>query len=223
MSEIAAMKILVIAATDLEIESFKARTAGNATRNNKIEYLITGVGAVPTTYSLTRRLRANQPDFIIAAGIGGSFARDIPLGSVIEVRSEVFADLGVQESRGWTDLFDLGLAERNDPPYTNGRLENPNPIMKIFSFDGGGCTVNQVTTEPSRIETIQKLYAPMVESMEGAAIHYVCIQTGIPFIHLRAISNLAGERDKQRWKMQEAIQNLGTAIDETIQRLVSQP
>jgi futalosine hydrolase len=58
--------------------------------------------------------------------------------------------------------------------------------------------------------------------MEGAALHYVCINEGIPFIHLRAVSNLVGERDKQRWKMQKAIENLGITIEETVLTLQSQ-
>ena len=223
MLEIAPMKILLITATAVEIESFKARAAVKATYNAKIEYLVSGVGSVQMTYALTRRLRTNSPDFIVGAGIGGSFSRDITLGSVLQVRSEVFADLGVQESRGWTDLFELGLSGKNDAPFTNGKLQNPDPPMLISAITAGGCTVNQVTTDPSRIDTIQKLYAPQVESMEGAALHFVCINEGIPFVHLRAISNLVGERDKQRWKINEAIENLGIAIDETVHTLLSQP
>jgi futalosine hydrolase len=222
MSEIAIMKILLLAATELEIETFKVKMAVKATKNSRIHYLVSGVGSVQTTYALTRQLRENIPDFIIGAGIGGCFSREILLGSVFQIRSEVFADLGVQESRGWSDLFDLGLSDKNAHPYTDGRLQNPNPPMRISAVNATGCTVNQVTTDPGRIEAIQKLYAPEVESMEGAALHYVCINEGIPFIQLRAVSNLVGERDKQRWKMQKAIENLGIAIDETVLTLLSQ-
>jgi futalosine hydrolase len=31
--------------------------------------------------------------------------------------------------------------------------------------------------------------------MEGAALHFVCLQEDISFIQLRAISNFVGERD----------------------------
>jgi futalosine hydrolase len=216
------MKILLVAATHLEIEQFTRKVELNDQMQSKVSYLVTGVGAVQTTYSLTRHVERLMPDFIIGAGVGGGFSREIALGSVLQVRSEAFADLGVQESRGWTDLFDLGLAARNDPPFTDGRLQNPAAPMSIAAINAGGCTVNQVTTDPSRIDTIQKLYAPLVESMEGAALHYVCINEGIPFIHLRAISNLVGERDKQRWKMNEALENLSLSIEEAVSKLLSQ-
>ncbi|HSB94147.1 MAG TPA: futalosine hydrolase [Flavitalea sp.] len=216
------MKILLVAATSGEIETFKSKIKGKATRQGIVEYLISGVGTVQTTYALTKRLTGDIPDFIIAAGIGGGFSREIPLGTVFQVRSEVFADLGVKEASGWTDIFQLGLADRDAPPFADGRLFNPAPAMNISAVPGVGCTVNEVTTDPRRVETIEKLYSPTVESMEGAALHYVCVQEGIPFIHLRAISNMVGERDKQRWEMKGALEKLGIAIDETIETLITQ-
>jgi futalosine hydrolase len=214
------MKILLVAATAGEIDAFKLKFGGKATHQATIEYLIAGVGAVQTTYALSKRLSNNPPDFILGAGIGGCFSRDIDLGTVFQVTSEVFADLGVQEGNGWTDIFKLGLANKDESPFTDGRLHNPSAPMNISAIHGTGCTVNEVTTDPRRIQTIQKLYGASVESMEGAALHYVCLSEQIPFIHLRAVSNLVGERDKQRWKMKEAIEKLGIAIDEVLETIL---
>ncbi|MBK8310223.1 MAG: hypothetical protein IPL04_04300 [Chitinophagaceae bacterium] len=52
----------------------------------------------------------------------------------------------------------------------------------------------------------------MVESMEGAALHYVCLMEKIPFIQLRAISNYITERNKKKWNMKESITNLNKEI-----------
>ncbi len=48
--------------------------------------------------------------------------------------------------------------------------------------------------------------------MEGAALHYVCLQEQIPFVQIRSVSNYVGERDKTKWKMKEAIENLNTEL-----------
>lgn len=53
---------------------------------------------------------------------------------------------------------------------------------------------------------------PVVESMEGAAFHYVCLQQQIPFIQLRSISNEIGERDKSKWEMKKAITQLNEKL-----------
>ncbi len=49
-----------------------------------------------------------------------------------------------------------------------------------------------------------------VESMEGAAFHYVCLQQKINFLQLRSISNRVGERDKSKWKLKRQLKTLTT-------------
>ncbi|HNJ95959.1 MAG TPA: futalosine hydrolase, partial [Ferruginibacter sp.] len=68
--------------------------------------------------------------------------------------------------------------------------------------------VNTITDSPLQQQQLVEHFQPDIESMEGAALHYVCLQEKVPFIQLRAISNYVGERDKSKWKMQEAITNL---------------
>ena len=48
----------------------------------------------------------------------------------------------------------------------------------------------------------------VIESMEGAAFFFVCRQFNLPCLQLRSVSNNVGERDKSKWKMQDALQNL---------------
>jgi len=83
-------------------------------------------------------------------------------------------------------------------------------------------TVNEITTRAERIKQLMEKYTPAAESMEGAAFHYVCLQEGIPFIQLRAISNFIGERDKSQWKMEEAIGNLNQQLIRFLNKLSDQ-
>jgi futalosine hydrolase len=45
--------------------------------------------------------------------------------------------------------------------------------------------------------------------MEGAAFMYACVLTGVPFAQVRAVSNLVERRNRDAWRMGEAIGNLG--------------
>ena len=45
-----------------------------------------------------------------------------------------------------------------------------------------------------------------IETMEGAAVAFVCRQLEVPLLHVRAISNWTGDRDRGEW-------NLGAAVD----------
>ena len=45
-----------------------------------------------------------------------------------------------------------------------------------------------------------------VETMEGAAVAAICRRCEVPLLHLRAISNWTGDRERSDW-------NLGAAVD----------
>lgn len=212
------MKILLVCATRLEIE-FINEEMGKPLQGVDLEILVSGVGPVHTSFALQRQLSRGKPDLVIGAGVAGCFSIEQSLGQVFKIRSEVFADLGVQESRGWTNIFDLGLADENAFPYQKGRLVNPNDWPEIDLPVADACTVNEITTHREKIDRIVKNYGAQIESMEGAALHYVCLMENVPFIHLRAVSNIVGERDKQRWRMQQAVRNLGEEIINCIKRL----
>lgn len=51
-----------------------------------------------------------------------------------------------------------------------------------------------------------------VESMEGAAAAQVCAALGVPFAQLRAVSNIAGERDKGAWNIPAAVRAVNAAL-----------
>jgi futalosine hydrolase len=48
--------------------------------------------------------------------------------------------------------------------------------------------------------------------MEGAALHYVCLKEKIPFLQVRAISNYITRRDRNAWRMAEAIASLNAQL-----------
>lgn len=69
------------------------------------------------------------------------------------------------------------------------------------------------------MEQLVKKYNPHTESMEGAALHYVCREANIPFIQVRAISNYVGERNKEHWKIKEAIDSLNEHLLKYVEKL----
>ena len=41
--------------------------------------------------------------------------------------------------------------------------------------------------------------------MEGAAFMYACLMHDVPFAQVRAVSNAVEPRDRERWRIQEAL------------------
>jgi len=178
-----------------------------------IDILITGIGLTATTYSLTRQLHLKRPDYVIQAGVGGCFISSFSLGSVVAIKQEVIADLGVMEKGMMKSLTDLQLMKTNQFPYSKGWLKNKGESLKKVNLKKvTAVSVNEITTSAKRIGLYQQLFNPVVESMEGAALHYVCLTEKIPFLQLRALSNYVGQRNKKKWNMKESITHLNQEL-----------
>ncbi len=182
------------------------------------ELLISGMGQLEAAYGLGKKIHEQRPNLVIQAGIGGAvWPQD--MGKTFAIRSEVLADLGAQEKEGFRSLFDLGLDKADRFPFRNAKLINP--YLHLLEWSGlpfrEGITVNEIKS--NEYEGSQRNQAPFVESMEGAALHYVCLMEKIPFLQLRSVSNLVGDRDKSRWKIKEARKSLHQSLVLLIQKI----
>lgn len=208
------MKILLLTATAMEIQSIiDAAPAA--------DILIGGVGMPSTIYKLAQQLNKNQYDLVIQAGIAGTFTDIYSLGEVVLIKQDTFGDLGVEEKGSLSNIFDMGLADKNEAPFKDGWLINDNSLLEASHLKTvNAVTVNKITESATQNELMYKKYNAAIESMEGAALHYVCLQQKIPFIQLRSISNYIGERDKTKWKMKDAIVNLNIELEKLITTLL---
>lgn len=218
------MRVIITAATVNEWMPSLLEIDGLYTSESqrfKLQFHQTGVGILATAVSLTKLVLDEKPDLVIQAGIAGSFDTGLPLGKVIVVNEEISGDLGVEEDGKWKDIFDLKLEKGNYPPYEKKKL--PNPWLGKFNLlqlpEYNSITVNEISTRQERIQQLAKKYNPTIESMEGAALHYVCLQANIPFIQIRSVSNYIGERNKANWKMKEAIENLNHTLLQYVEKL----
>ncbi len=213
--EICPMQILLLAATEQEISPFTNAGTG-------MDVLISGVGLPSAMYHLQKRMQQIDYDLIIQAGIAGSFNRRLVPGQTLWVKQDAFGDLGTEEKEIFSPVFDSGLADKNEFPFTNGWLLNESEVTKKIEFNAAkAVTVNKVTDSRLQEQQIISHFDPDIESMEGAALHYVCLQENIPFLQLRTVSNYVGERDKTKWKMKEAIMNLNTELIKLINELTN--
>jgi futalosine hydrolase len=200
------MKILITAATDREMNFFRQELGVNEVQ--KLSLAVTGVGILSTMYNLIKATHDTNPDLIIQLGIAGSFSKDIQIGNAFVVKTECTAEMGVWENEKYADIFDMGLAAASEPPYEQKKLINPHEhlLNRAGVPAVHGTTVNRITTNPEDISLYKNQYKLDIESMEGAALHHIGLSSGIPFIQIRGISNMVGERNKKYWRTAEAMQ-----------------
>ena len=216
------MDILLTVATKFEIQPTLQllQKEGFIIHGHKIDILITGVGMVSTTYNLTTKLIGKKYAFIIQAGIAGTFSNDLLLGETVLVKQDAFGDIGMEEKGNFTTVFDAGFAAKDEFPFTDGWLVNNNKMLTTSLLKKvSAITVNKVSDSLLQRQQAIQYFEPQAESMEGAAFHYVCLQQKLNFIQLRSISNAVGDRDKSRWRIKDAIDNLNTELEKLLLQL----
>jgi len=211
------MNILLVSATGREIEPF-FEYYRNTKRTQNIDVLISGIGLTAATYHILKQVNLKKPSLVIQAGVAGCFDKKIPLATVVVVKKEAIADQGVIEMKKLKTLFDLDLLPQDQFPYKKGWLVNEDDILeKIQLQKVTAISVNEITTSKQQVKLYQEVFDPVIETMEGAALHYTCLMEKIPFIQLRSISNYITERNKKKWSLERAIRHLNIELIKLIE------
>ncbi|TKG95619.1 hypothetical protein EYV94_09270 [Puteibacter caeruleilacunae] len=223
------MRILLVAATKLEVSQIEDELFLEEVEDqllyhygfgkHKIDVLITGIGIAFTTYFLTRYLNKYEYSFVINLGIAGSFQEKISIGSVVNVVEEEFAQLGIEDGGDQKTLFEVGYLNPDIFPFRKGKMINPGGSLLKILPEASGITSDLRHDDKESIAFVRRRFSPDVESMEGAAVFYVCLNENVPFFELRAISNYVDGDKKPSWNIPLALENLKEAFFNIVSRL----
>jgi futalosine hydrolase len=200
------MRILWVAATLAELESVPSMRAGWTT-------LVTGCGPAAAGARLGFALgRSPTPELVVGIGIAGAYPETgIELGAVVRVATEGFADLGCQDGADFVDLLDLGLPDTGLRRHWD--LSAPAFLDDLSVVRGTTCSVCTGALETAAER--RRRTGASIESMEGAAWALACQVAGVPFAQVRAISNVAGPRDRPSWRIPQAMAALKRRLEES--------
>ena len=218
--------ILLVSATETECAPILQKIDGRqpispclyagTLQGQSVNILISGIGTVSTTFRLTQTLISRSYSHAVSMGIAGGFTDDIPVGKVVQITEDRFADLGIDDNGTFINLREAGLS--NSDNYFSDFIANPSPTPS-FHRKVRGITVQTATGSQKRIDELVNKYQPEVETMENAAFFYVCRTMRIPFASFRAISNKVEPRNRENWRIAEAIKQLNCAVSEILENL----
>lgn len=215
------MKVLLVTATAQEVQPLHQYLSAHAAviedrpphkfsfGNLEITWLITGVGLTFTAFHLGQQLMKESFDMAINAGIAGAFPdASLVIGEVVEVKKAFFADLGAETAEGgFLNVFELGLINGNDFPFKSFWLENSGKVKSNLKLVNE-VSVNKVNGSDASIIALRQRLDADIETMEGAAFFYACLQHGLPFMEIRAISNFVEPRNRDAWNIPLAVNEL---------------
>lgn len=169
-------------------------------------YLVTGVGIPRALDRVLQVAGRERPDSILNLGIAGAYPHSgLKIGDIVLGESEVYGDIGFELPNlpGFQPLRDSPFGhDYADPiPLSITVVSEPAPI-------GRGCTVNTCAGTAATGLLREQLFSAAFETMEGAAVAQAGQTLGIPVSEVRAISNMAAERDMRPENIQAALASL---------------
>lgn len=184
-------KIVILSPTETETAPLRCGST------NGVPIRITGVGAYRCAVAAMAAVRDCSPDLLILAGIAGAYpGGGLSVGQTVLVASERAADAGSFTAGDFTPKF----SERYDCPYLSDGL----PFGRADSN-----SVGVAGTPFADRDGVQ------IENMEGAAFFYACLQCGVPFLELRAVSNRVGDPFPE-WDVRGAVTALADSLRELL-------
>jgi futalosine hydrolase len=187
-----------------------------------------GMGKTNAAQALTALLENRAVRGVMNVGVAGAYpGSGLELGALALACEEIYGDEGVGTPTGWRSTEEIGIplldlpaaARYNRFPLDLVLVERARVLLRTAGFGaavGAFVTVSCCSGTSTRGAEIAARFGALCESMEGAALAHVAALYGVPFLELRAISNLVEERDLSRWRLREAIETACHAAREVL-------
>ncbi|MGI5525147.1 futalosine hydrolase [Micromonospora sp. CA-259024] len=153
---------------------------------------------------------------VVSAGVAGGFAGRAAVGDTVLGTASIAADLGAESPDGFIPVDELGmppalLGGGSLVPADPGLLAALRAALPAATI-GPVLTVSTVTGTVASTEELRRRHPEAVaEAMEGYGVAVAAAQAGVPFAELRTISNPIGPRDRDAWRLREALTALTAA------------
>lgn len=202
------MKIGVIGAMEEEVELLRNSLENKETTvianceftegtydGQEVILLKSGIGKVNAAMSTSLLLHHFRPDAVINTGSAGGFDKELEVGAIVisdevrhhDVDATVFGyEMGqvpqmpaaFRSDEKLVELAAKAVAELGEHPYAVGLVATGDSFMN----------------DAERVETVRGYFPGMkAAEMEAAAVAQVCHQFDVPFVVIRALSDIAGK------------------------------
>lgn len=205
--------LLIVTAVEIERD---AVSRGLADASEIATVIAAGVGPAAAAAATAKELAQHPYRYVVSAGIAGGFQGKAKIGSLAVATEIIGADLGVETADGFAYVDELGFGSSRmkvaPKPIHNllAKLKQANVPYSFFA--GAILTVSTATgTEDTAKLHLKREPAAVAEAMEGFGVATAASYFAIPAFEIRAISNLVGPRDRAAWRIDQALETLGSA------------
>lgn len=179
-----------------------------------IQVRLAGVGPASAAAATAAELAGGAYDLVISAGIGGGFAEHAPVGSLAIASEIVAADLGAETPEGFSDVEKLGFGSARVPVDADLSARWADLLLAagLPCCRGPVLTLSTVTGTAATAKLLaERVPGAVAEAMEGHGVAVAAHRLGLPVMEIRAISNAIGPRQRELWRIGDALKALEQA------------
>ncbi len=204
------MSLLLLAPTRLE----QKRVASLLTRQ-PAAFELCGFGPIAAAARTAFLIERQQPTLVLLSGIAGTYDQaKFPPGSAACFDRVLLDGLGAGSAAAFISAREMGFPQwtpdGGKPVFDELPLTTPAAarsagalVTKLAASAGDACVQDTLARYPQAV----------AEDMEGAGVALACSMAGTPLVIIRGASNVAGDRDKKNWRIDEALAAVAAQID----------
>jgi len=225
----------IIGAMDEEIELLKSRMTDKQEEKvanclfiqGKLEdvpvvLLKSGVGKANAAMATTILAERYQPNLVINTGSAGGFSETLEVGDIVISTEVVYHDVDATAfNYEYGQVPGMPASFVSDPELVEWTEEAVKPL-DVNSAKGLIATADTFMSDPARVAFAREKFPSMIAAeMEAAAIAQVCWQYNLPFVVIRALSDIAGKESAVSFDefLGQAADNAATLIMNLLTRI----
>jgi len=216
--------LAIIGAMDCEVDSLKSILSdikdhshhgfeiwSGTVNGHEVIVAKSGVGKVNSAITVQYIIDKFAPDYIINTGVAGGIADDLQVGDIVIATSLVQHDFDAS-ALGYPVGYICNGVMSDKPTYfygDNGLIELYENALKTTKLDINihkGVIASGYTfiASNAKKQELKELFNATAAEMEGAAIAQTAEKNGVPFMIVRAISDLANNSAPQSLETAES-------------------
>ncbi|KIQ94519.1 5'-methylthioadenosine/S-adenosylhomocysteine nucleosidase [Anoxybacillus thermarum] len=229
------MKIAIIGAMEEEVAILREKIA-NRTETTvancsfysgtldgaDVVLLKSGIGKVNAAMSTTILLERFAPDVVINTGSAGGFAPSLNVGDIVISTEVVHHDVDVTAfGYAYGQVPGMPARYKADERLVQAAETSAAHIRDIQVAKGLIATGDSFMNDPARVDFVRTQFPDLYAvEMEAAAIAQVCHQFGVPFVVIRALSDIAGKESNVSFE--QFLQKAALHSSELVQWMVNE-
>lgn len=204
--------------SDAGIEFYQGRLAGR-----DVVLIRSGIGKVAAAICTTLLMERFQPSQVINIGSAGGFDPSLNVGDVV-ISSEVRHHDADVTAFGYVPGQLPGLPEAfiPHPDLVDIAQRSLDKVGHVRTVQGLICSGDTFMADPQRVEKTRAVFPQMAAvEMEAAAVAQVCHQFEVPFVIIRALSDIAGKDSSTSFDafLEEAAKHSSEVVLEMLRQL----